>query len=265
MAGAAIAVGSDEGATFWNPALLSLVERGRLGFSYIDLVPGVEARQSYLAYARAIKEGPTESPGLEFSEHAFGLIYGNVSLELSDGRRYTENSLFIGYSYSPEQFVSVGASMGLLFSSSDYEQFDAKGSTFSIGLRVALLEHLTFGAVGRNLFSQIMFDSGENVSLEKSLDFGLAYRLLDGVTLEGDLVGAYGGIARLIMGGEAVLFSDVLALRAGVASVRTGETRTIPYFGLGVHVHRVHIDYNTDFDAEEAFENRHRFTLAIKL
>ncbi len=33
MGGAAVAVGSDEGATFWNPALLSLIERGRLGFS----------------------------------------------------------------------------------------------------------------------------------------------------------------------------------------------------------------------------------------
>jgi len=202
---------------------------------------------------------------MEFSEHAFGLIYGNVSLELSDERRYTENSLLIGYSYSPERFVSIGASLGLLFSSSDYDQFDAKGSTFSVGLRMDLLEHLTLGVVGRNVFSQVMFDSGENHSIQRSLALGLGYRLFDGVTLEGDLVSAYGGIARLILGGEAVLFSDVLALRAGIASLRTGENRAIPHFGIGVHIDRIHIDYNTNFDSEEAFENTHRFTLAIRL
>lgn len=265
MGGAAVAVGSDEGATFWNPALLSLVEAGRLGFSYTELIPGTDARQSYFAYARALKAGPLEAPDLAFSEHCFGLIYGNLLLELSDGQRYTENSLLIGYSYSPEHFVSVGASLGLLFSSSDLDQFGAKGSTFSAGLRVALLERMTLGFIGRNIFSQIMYDSGENVSIERSLTLALAYRLFDEVTFEGDVVGAFGGIARLVLGGEAVLFSDVLALRAGIAAVKSGENRTIPHFGIGVHVHRIQVDYNANFDTDGAFEDTHRFTLAIKL
>jgi hypothetical protein len=265
MGGAAVAVGSDEGATYWNPALLSLLDARRLGFSYVELVPGATARHSYLAYARPLKRGAADEPDLAFNEHAFGLLYGNLLLELSDGQKHSENSLVIGYSYSPEHFVSVGASMGLLLSSGDVGGFDAKGTTVNVGLRVVLLEHLTLGAVGRNVFSQVMFDSGEDYALDRSFALGLAYRLFPNTTLEGDVVAAFGGIARVVLGGEATMFSDLLALRGGLALVTAGENRVLPHMGIGIHFRRIYLDYNANFDTEEAFDDTHRFSLAIGL
>jgi hypothetical protein len=265
MGGAAVAAGADEGAVYWNPALLSLVERGRIGFSYVNLVPGTDARHSYLAYARAVKEGVLDGPGLAYAEHAIGLLYGNLMLELSDGRKYTENSLTLAYAYSPEYFVSIGASMGLLLSSSDIGEFDAKGTTLTVGLRVVLLEDLTLGLVGRHLFSRVMFDSGEDYNLDRSFTLGAAFRLLDNATVEGDLVAAYGGIARVVLGCEGRFFSDVLALRGGISSVIAGEGRTLPHMGIGVRLRRVDLDYNANFDGSEAFDDTHRFSLAVGL
>ncbi|UCH84060.1 MAG: hypothetical protein JSW50_16800 [Candidatus Latescibacterota bacterium] len=265
MGGAAVAIGSDEGATYWNPALLSLMHRGRLGFTYVDLVPGAEAQQSYLAYARGINHGNADEPGLGFSTHSFGILYGNLSLELSDGQRYTENTLLAGYAYSPDYFWSVGASLGLLLSTGDLGELEAKGTTITVGFRIELLETLTFGAVGRNLFSQIMFDSGENYALQRSLTLGFAYRASEIFVVEADMVGAYGGVARLVLGGEAALFSNRLMLRGGISAVTTGENRSIPHLGIGVKIRRVFVDYNANFDTEEAFDKTHRFSLAIEL
>jgi hypothetical protein len=265
MGGAAIAAGSDEGATYWNPALLSLLEGGRLGFTYVDLVPGADAQQSYLAYARGLNPALPDEPGLNYSKHSFGVLYGNLSLELSDGQRYSENTLLLGYAYSPDYFWSVGASLGMLLSTGDLGEFEAKGTTFSVGLRMELTESLTFGAVGRNLASQIMFDSGENYALQRSLTIGLAFRPRDALLLETDMVGAYGGFARFVLGGEMTLLSDVLMLRGGISAVTTGENRSIPHLGIGVRLSRVQLDYNANFDTAEAFDRTHRFSLAIGL
>jgi hypothetical protein len=35
--------------------------------------------------------------------------------------------------------------------------------------------------------------------------------------------------------------------------------------GIGIHFDRIYIDYNANFDSEEAFENTHRFSLGIGL
>jgi hypothetical protein len=265
MGGAVVASGADEGAVYWNPALLSLVKKGRIGLSYVNLVPGTEARHSYLAYARAVESGVLDGPGLEYAEHAVGLLYGNLMLELSDGRKYTENSLCLAYAYSPEYFVSLGASMSVLLSSGDVGEFDAKGTTLTVGVRVVLLENLTLGVVGRHLFSRVMFDSGEDYNFDRAFTLGAAFEPLDHATIEADFVVAWGGIARVVLGGEGRLFSDVLALRGGVSSVTAGESRTIPHAGIGIRVRRVDLDYNANFDASDAFGDTHRFSLAVGL
>ena len=265
MGGAAVAWGADEGATYWNPALLSLVDSGRIGFSYVNLVPGTEARHSYLAYARSIKEGLLDGPGLDYSEHAIGVLYGNLALEVSDGRKYTENALTLAYAYAPDYFVSIGASVGLLLSSSDIGEFDAKGTTFTAGIRVVLVENVTLAFVARNLFSRVLFDVGDNYNLDRSFTLGAAFEFLDDATLEGDVVGAFGGVSRLVLGCEGRFFSDVLAVRGGIASVTAGESRTLPHAGLGVRLSRLHLDYNANFDTSEAFEDTHRFSLAVDL
>lgn len=265
MGGAAVAIGSDEAATCWNPALLSLVDRGWLGLSYVEPVPGAGVRQSYVAYARPLKRGAADEPELAFNEHALGILYGNLSFDIPDGRGYAENSLLIGYAYSPEYFVSVGASVGVLVASGDIGDVEARGTTFSAGLRVALLERLTLGAVVGNAFSYLMFDSGEDYPLARSFTLGLGVRLLENATVEGDVVGAFGGISRVVLGGEATLFSDLLALRGGASAITAGESRVVPHVGLGIAFRRFRLDYNANLDSEEAFGDTHRFSLAVGL
>jgi hypothetical protein len=265
LGGAATAIGADEGATYWNPALLSLLGRGRLGLSYVEPVPGAEVRQSFVAYAVPLKRGVADEPQLSFNEHTIGVLYSNLLLEVADGRAYTENSLLIGYSYAPEYFVSVGASVGVLLGSDDIGTADAKGTTVSAGIRVELAERLTLAAVVQNAFSHVMFDSGEDYPLDRSFTLGLGVRLLKNATIEGDVVGAFGGVARAVLGGEATLFSDALALRGGVSAITAGESRAVPHVGLGVGFRRFSLDYNANLDSEEAFGGTHRFSLAEDL
>lgn len=263
MGGAAVAFGSDEAATYWNPALLSLIGSHRIGLAYVDLVPGAEARNSFLAYAGPLKQGDADTPGLGFASHAMGALYGNLVLELSDGQKYMENSLLLAYSYSPEYFVSFGVGMDVFFSSSDVGGFDAKGTSFTAGLRLALTPRISVGLVARNVFSRILFDSGGDDELDRSFTLGAAYTVMDDVVIEGDLVGAFGGLARAVAGCEGRFFSDVLAVRAGISAVTAGENRALPHAGMGVLVRKVQLDYNANFDSGEAFGTTHRFSLAV--
>ncbi len=263
MGGAAIAFGSDESSSFWNPALLALLDRDRVGVSYIDLVPGTDAQQSYLAYGRIIKEGPAEAPGLEFAQHAAGIIYGNLSLELSDGQTHTENTVRLAYAYAPQHFVSVGVAFSVLFSSSDVANFGSSGTSLDAGMRMAFLDDVTVAAVIRNAFSQISFDDNLSFQLPRFFTLGVAYDATDALTVEGDVVTGFGGMSRLVAGGEYMLFSDVLALRAGLAAITAGETRSVLHFGLGARLGRLRLDYNANLDDEDAFGDTHRFALGI--
>ncbi|MFQ5511475.1 MAG: hypothetical protein ACE5EO_06455 [Candidatus Krumholzibacteriia bacterium] len=265
MAGAAVAVGADESASFWNPALLALLDRDRLGLSYIDLVPGTDARQSYVAYARILKPGTVEEPGLEFARHAAGLVYGNLSLELSDGRTHTENTVRLAYAFAPQHFVSVGVAFSVLFSSSDVTQFGSLGTALDAGFRIALLENVTAAAVIRSAFSEISFDDGISFQLPRFFTLGVAYTGYRGLTLEGDVVTGFGGVSRTVIGGEYGLFSDVLSLRGGLAAIQAGRSRSVPHFGLGVRIGRLRLDYNANLDDEDAFGDTHRFALGVGL
>lgn len=263
MGGAAVAIGADEAAVYWNPALLSLLDGGRLGLSYVEPVPGADLRQSHLAYARPLERGAADEPGLGFNRHAVGLLYSNLRLEVPDGRAYSENTLLVGYSYAHDYLLSVGVSMGVLFAAGDIGNFDAKGTTVNAGIRTALFERVHLGFTVRNAFSHLMLDSGEDYSLERTLTLGVGARVFENATLEGDVVSAFGGIARVVLGGEATFFSDILALRGGVSAVTAGESRVLPHMGIGIGVRRFRLDYNANFDAEEAFGDTHRFSLVV--
>jgi hypothetical protein len=265
MAGAAVAYGSDEASAYWNPALLSLLGRDRVGLSYVNLVPDAKARQSYAAYAHLFGRGPADEPGLEYARHVGAVVYGNLSTELSDGRSYTENTVRLAYAFSPQYFVSIGVAVNFLASSSDIGIFASKGTAIDVGLRANLSSHLTAGAVMRNALSEISFDDGFDQRLPRSLTLGLACVTGDAFAVEGDLVTEFGSIARLAMGAEYGLFSRALELRGGVSTPLAGESRVIPHLGIGVDIRDVHLDYNANFDSEEALADTHRFAVSIGL
>lgn len=263
VGGAAIASITDEGAAYWNPAMLSLVGQRRLGLSYTNLVPDTDTRLSYLAYAQAIKRGPVDEPDAEFAVHAVGAIYGNLAVELSDGQTYSENTLRLSYAYCPEHFISFGLSLTGLFSSSAVPDFGASGSTLDAGVRVALTKRCTAAAVGRNMMSQGKFDDGTSLSLSRMFGLGLAYEAIRGLVVETDIEAQFGGLSKIVIGGEYSVYRDMLAVRAGLGSLTVGESRSLAYLGLGAHVGALYLDYAASFDDEAAFSNTHRFSLGL--
>jgi hypothetical protein len=263
MGGAAIASGADEGSVYWNPAMLAVIDEHRLGLSYSNLIPGTDARQSYAAYAQSLKQGPVDEPGLEHAVHAIGAIYGNLALELSDGQSYAENTLRLSYAYTPMYFMSFGVSFVGLATSSDVDGFGGTGTALDASIRLAITRTLTFAAVFRNALSQLSFDDGTDLSLPRSTTFGLAYQAMPNLLVETDIEAQFGGFSKLVLGSEYTVYHDVLALRAGLASVTTGENRTIGYVGAGVRVRQFYFDYSVGFDNEEAFERTQRFALGI--
>ena len=263
MGGAAVATMDDEGAVYWNPAMLSLAARNVAGASYINLVAGATARQSQIAYARVLAWGEEGDGGRRLGRHAVGAMYTNVHLGISGDYRYDENLLRMAYAYCPEQFVSFAIGAEVFVSSSDVGGFGAHGSTVDGAIRLALSRSLTLGLVVRDAFSRYSYADGRDFEKERAWVLGVAYAGVSVAVVEGDVVWENGGVARAVIGAESDDLFGVLALRAGLASLSSGQSRTVPYLGLGVRVRgQFALHYNANLDDETAFEDTHRFTLS---
>jgi hypothetical protein len=266
MGGAGVATVSDEGAVYWNPAMLALLPSNRrVGASYINLVAGVSAHQSQLAYARILATSESDDIGGTVARHAVGALYTNLMLDIQGGFSYQENTLRVAYAYTPDYFVSFGAAGDIFFSTSDVPGFEAIGSSVDAAVRLLLFEDFTLGLVARNAFSRYSYDDGTDYSREREFVIGVSTTAIPQGAIEGDLVFAHGDLSRVIVGGETDYLFKLLALRAGFAVINAGESRNVPYLGFGVRVGRVRLHYNANLDDENAFEDTHRFSLSFAI
>jgi hypothetical protein len=265
MGGAAIATVSDESAVFWNPAMLGLLQSNTVGASYIDIVPGASARQSQLAYVHVIRRSGQSVEGLSVARHAAGVLFTNLRLGIRGADDYDENTIRLTYTYTPDYFISFAVALDLFASGGGVEGFDARGTSVDGALRMFMTENFSLGIVARNAFSRISYDDGTDFRKEREYAVGLSSRSIAHVTVEGDLVLAHSKASRWIFGVESDYLFDVLALRAGYALIRTGESRGVPYFGFGARYGRISVHYNANLDEEHAFSDTHRFTLSVSL
>lgn len=265
MGGAVVASGGDEGAVYWNPAYLACIEREQVGFSYVNLVPGAQARQSMLCYARSIRRPPGNDYGRRVSSHAAGFLYGNLSLELSDERAYSENVFRFAYAYTPDEFLSVGAAASILVSRSDIEEFDATGSAIDVGLRLQLSAGTSFGFVARNAASRVNYGDGYDETLGRQYTAAFSAKPRAGLLMELAAVFAHGSLSRATLGGEYALFPDVAFLRGALSSLTAGEHRLLPHVGLGFKLRRIILNYNANLDSDQGLDDTHRFTVSVQL
>lgn len=268
MGGAAVATVADESAVYWNPGMMAQAPDNIVGAAYINLVPGTTARQSQLAYVHVRGWHDTGEDGLSVGRHAFGLMYTNLHLGIQTGESYDENVLRVAYSYAPDPLVSFAIAWDVFASSSGVEGFDSRGTSVDGAIRLQLTERTTVGMVARNAFSRYSYDDGTDYRREREFVLGLSSRAITHVAIEGDMVYAHGGPSRWILGAESDYMFGVLALRAGVAAITTGENRTVPYFGMSVGSRwprRLAIHYNANMDTDNAFADTHRFTLSVSL
>ncbi len=263
MGGAAIATVNDESAVYWNPGMMSLVPNNSLGASYIDLVPGATAHLSQLAYVHVLVKHENDATGRPVARHAVGAMYTNLRLGLQGGEGYDENVFRLAYAYSPDQLVTFAVAWDIVASTSDVGGFTSRGTSIDGALRLTVTENTNFALVARNAFSRYSYQDGADYRREREFVLALASKSLPYIALEGDLAWSHGGTSRLTLGAESDYLFDVLALRAGISSVRTGESRTVPYFGFGVHISRMALHYNANLDTEYAFSDTHRFTVSV--
>jgi hypothetical protein len=263
--GGVIAIPTGEEAIFWNPGQLAVLNDNRLGFSYINIVPGAKAYQSQIAYAHVLKRGTENEPGLSYNKHVVGALYENLSIELSEGESYSENSLRLAYAYSPAYFITVGATFSVMGTSSDIVSFGSSGTAIDVGGRIAVGPGITFAMTVRNALSQLEFDDNLNLSLPRSYTWGLAYTRIPNTALEGNVEAKFGEFSRFVLGGEYQVYSDILSVRGGLSALTAGEGRSVPHMGIGIQYERIRVDYNANFDSEDAFDTTHRFSLGLSL
>ena len=265
MGGAAIASVGGEECVSWNPAMLSCLKEKWIGAAFVNLVPGAAAYHSNLAFGMAFEQQSTGDFDPAIPTHAVGCLLGNLKLDLAGGGSYSENTLRLAYAWTPDDFLSFGAAFNLLVMSSDYSDFEGSGTSVDAGLRLSLLKNVTFAFVAKNAASRLNYSDGADLSLFRSYSIGLAAGSIPHLLAEADIVIAHGTVSRYVLGAEGKLFSDVLALRAGLSSLQLGETRTIPHLGFGFKIRRFWVNYNANFDSDQAFENTHRFSLSATL
>jgi len=266
MGGAAVATVDDEGAVYWNPAMLALVRGSTIGASYVNLVPGTTAQQSQLAYVHVISRNLGEG-GHDSARHVAGLLYTNINLGIAESNSYEENLLRVVYAFTPDHFISVGFSFEAFFSTSDVDNFGAVGTTVDGSLRLQLTQNTTVGLVVRDAFSRYSFEDGADFHKERNWNIGIGFSGLPFLSLEGDAVYDHHGIARLLAGVETDYILGHLALRAGASRLSSGTGRTTMHAGLSVRAisERFFLHYNYNLDEASALEDTNRFTLSFVL
>ncbi len=266
MGGAGAATVDDESAVYWNPAMLAVIPNDFVGASYLNLVQGTTARQSQLAYARVLKMNESDYDRSS-ARHVIGALYTNVYLGITEGNDYSENLLRIAYAFSPDHFITFAAAIEGFFSRSSVDNFDAFGTSVDGAIRVNVTRHATLAVIARDAFSRYSYDDGRDFKKDRGFTAALGYDGVRWARIEGDVWWDYGAVSRFIIGAESNYLMGHLALRAGVASLRSGESRTVPYFGFGVRLYQNHLNihYNANLDDEAAFEDTHRFTLSVML
>jgi hypothetical protein len=265
MGGAAVATLDDEGSIYWNPGMMAMVPTNSLGASYIDLVAGATAHQSQLAYVHVLKANEADETDNTTARHAAGALYTNLRLGIQSGESYDENTLRLAYAYTPDYFITFAFAAEAFASYSDVPGFKARGTSVDGALRLLLTENVTLAFVVRNAFSRYSYTDGADFKREREFVLGVSTGAARFVRIEGDVVWAHGDPSRWLVGAESDYLFGLLALRAGFAVVKAGESRSLPYFGFGVRYSRLVLHYNANFDKETAFADTHRFTLSISL
>jgi len=266
MGGAATVTVDDESAVSWNPAMLSQLHGSCVGASYVNLVAGATARQSQIAYARALQWSEPGDDGQVVAHHAVGVMLTNLHLGLAGGDGYDENFVRVAYAYTPDYFVTFAAAGDVFLSTSYVPAFRAFGGSVAFAARPMLTRHLDVAVVARNAFSRFSYEDGVDFEKERAFVFAAGTHSLPYARVEADVVVDHGDLGRILGGVESDYLFDLLCLRAGAAALRSGESREVPYFGFGLRAgSRLRLDYNANLDDEKAFEDTHRFSLSVSL
>jgi hypothetical protein len=259
MGGAFVALSDDANAVFWNPAGLSLINRGEATFMHWNFKEISQLMVDYLSMAYPLPKG------------TIGFSWIRQGAELEEGplinkSMMTENSFLLSYGLHLTSKLSVGLSLNRLLI--DSRIGNGGGFSFEFGGMLKMFENYdwTFAAVAKNIVGNM-----KNESLHPSYLLGTAYQFssqnkmhniamaLDLHTYE-DIDGKEGLTLNYAGGIEYLLRLDnyTVALRAG------GGRKNYSYgFGLGWDF--LSLDYCYVQMREIEIGDSHKFGVTLKL
>lgn len=232
------ALASDAYAPVWNPA----------GLGFLDSTEAAAMHLSYLetlSYEYASFVHPL-SPGHSLGVSAQYFSPGDVpSTDISGNSLGTFSGHFGAYSLAYGQTLNDKLSLGLTGKVIDAKISDVSGHAFALdaGTLYQATQQLRLAAVVANVGSKLKFID-QSDSLPTALRLGAAYNPVATLTLTGEGVYQFAGLASAHLGAEFTPIPYV-SLRAGFRSDTTKNLSALAGFttGLGLHVWGQEFDF----------------------
>jgi len=262
--GGVAAIRTDE-AAYWNPANLAWLPRTNgVTRMHAEVLPGVDNGYNTLSAARGFgrRLGP-DSQELRPTRGAYGVFVSHMGFQFDSGKGWSENVLKLAVSVAPNGYTGLGVGLRLLQVNNDFTSGNAQGVGLDLALSAHLTEHLRSALVARDVWTRIEWDTARHEIVKRSFDVGLEYGRWNSALLL-DWVVRQSSTQRFILGVEANLFDDVLALRGAMTALMVGESRSWPSAGLGVHLFGVALDYGVSFDEADALDIGQRVSLQLQ-
>lgn len=245
MGGAHIAVAEDASVIYYNPAGLARIE----GINIVSLYTNQYGAVGYLTLGAAAHNFGggllrLNASGIDETDE-FGTELGTFGTG--------ETTAIVGYGRDIVPGLSLGGSFK--YYGQDLPENKGTGFTADVGLLYAVPEmDVKIGAVGRNLFGKIKYDSGTEDAFNRSFGLGVSFKPLDNLLIAGDALLGSGLDARI---GAEYLYRG-FAIRAGGAF---GEQPTLT-MGAGFEVANFNIDYAYQYN--KVLPDSHRLSLRLQ-
>ncbi len=252
MGGAVVALPLDGSTVYYNPAGLPRLQQQDLSFMHMSLFEGT-------LYDVASWASPVNGVG------GFGASFMRIGTDDIIRRQdFVDRGRF---DYSSWQFLlAYGRTFGSRFSAgmtfkvlnSSIDDLSDYGLGLDAGVQVSIVEHLSLGAVARDLLPpQLTLDSlAEDAPITFAGGVGL-----DQIPLSGSIALSAAMDIEKIENRKARLHAGAELLFVGKYALRGGYDRDNLTFGAGLAYGRIKVDYAYKF--MEYIEDSHRFSLSI--
>ena len=296
MGGSNIATVSGTEAMYWNPAGLSMVQSGRVSFSYLDYFADMKVTH----LAAGARAGATGVIGVSFQVLSIGEIaVTTVNNPEGTGEVLKPSFLTAGVTYSRRFTDRIAFGTNAKVISETIGMMSASAMAFDFGLQYVTPWGVAFGVTMKNIGTQIRFDGSgiefdspvpyadPNATTRKtrldmashelpvSMNMGLAYVYNLGGNMTLNLSGSYNNNAFELdnmLGGVELGIKDMLFVRAGYKSALYPEdwnwSKTAQYglsmgFGLNLDFSGMKLEFDYANRPMDLFDANQYFSVSF--
>lgn len=253
MGDAFVAVADDPSSIYWNPAGLLQIKRQQDLIMHTEYL--ADTNSEYFVHVKPI-DGKRVLAG--------SLLYlYNTDIRRDENRRelgtFKNTDLVLSAAYAFQKYpnLAVGLVGKLVYQKLDVQKALSLGIDLG-GLYQTPIDNLKLGFAIQNLGTRIKFIS-ESDPMPLNLRLGAAYKLLDGLTLAGDLYKPIDGKFKFNIGAEYWI-KGKLALRAGIPEIGGHKAK----FGVGIGFKTGNYSFDYAFLPYDKLGNTHRISVVIK-